>query len=65
MQAIAELRGWSLLVALQIPYSLAERAVERDLIPMARKMGFPHDLLDSPVAHGMFGGVNVEKFWGR
>ena len=39
MQAIAELRGWSPLVALQIPYNLTERTVERDLIPMAREMG--------------------------
>jgi aryl-alcohol dehydrogenase-like predicted oxidoreductase len=39
MQAIADLRGWSPLVALQIEYSLNERTVERDLIPMAREMG--------------------------
>jgi aryl-alcohol dehydrogenase-like predicted oxidoreductase len=39
MQAIAELRGWAPLIALQIEYSLAERTVERDLIPMAQEMG--------------------------
>jgi aryl-alcohol dehydrogenase-like predicted oxidoreductase len=39
MQAIAELRGWAPLVALQIEYSLIERTVERELIPMAREMG--------------------------
>jgi aryl-alcohol dehydrogenase-like predicted oxidoreductase len=39
MQAIAELRGWVPLVALQIPYNLVERTVERDLIPMAETMG--------------------------
>jgi aryl-alcohol dehydrogenase-like predicted oxidoreductase len=39
MQAIADLRGWSPLIALQIEYSLIERTVERDLIPMAREMG--------------------------
>jgi aryl-alcohol dehydrogenase-like predicted oxidoreductase len=39
MQAIAELRGWAPLVALQIEYSLIERTGERDLIPMAREMG--------------------------
>jgi aryl-alcohol dehydrogenase-like predicted oxidoreductase len=39
MQAIAELRGWAPLVALQIPYNLVERTVERDLIPMAETMG--------------------------
>ena len=39
MQAIAELRGWSQFCALQISYSLAERTVERELIPMAQEMG--------------------------
>lgn len=39
MQAIAELRGWSPLVALQIEYNLIERTGERDLIPMAHEMG--------------------------
>jgi aryl-alcohol dehydrogenase-like predicted oxidoreductase len=39
MQAIADLRGWSPFAALQIPYSLIERTVERELIPMAREMG--------------------------
>lgn len=39
MQAIAELRGWTQFCALQISYSLAERTVERDLVPMAREMG--------------------------
>lgn len=39
MQAIADLRGWSPLIALQIEYSLIERTVERDLIPMARELG--------------------------
>jgi len=33
---LAELRGWARFVALQVPYSLADRAVERDLLPMAR-----------------------------
>jgi aryl-alcohol dehydrogenase-like predicted oxidoreductase len=39
MQAIAELRGWAPLVALQIPYNLVERTVERELIPVAETMG--------------------------
>jgi aryl-alcohol dehydrogenase-like predicted oxidoreductase len=39
MQAIADLRGWSPLVALQIEYNLIERTGERDLIPMATEMG--------------------------
>ena len=39
MQAIAELRGWSQFCGLQISYSLTERTVEREMIPMAREMG--------------------------
>jgi len=33
--AVAELRGWSRFVAVQAPYSLADRGVERDLLSMA------------------------------
>ncbi len=36
MNTIAELRGWTRFVGLQIKYSLLERTVERDLLPMAR-----------------------------
>lgn len=39
MQAIADLRGWTPFVALQIEHSLIERTVERDLIPMAQELG--------------------------
>ena len=38
-QTIARFRGWSPLVALQIEYSLIERTVEGELIPMAIEMG--------------------------
>jgi aryl-alcohol dehydrogenase-like predicted oxidoreductase len=33
--AIAELRGWARPVAVQAPYSLADRGVENELLPMA------------------------------
>jgi aryl-alcohol dehydrogenase-like predicted oxidoreductase len=33
---LAEVRGWSRFVALQVPYSLADRSVERAELPMAR-----------------------------
>ena len=36
---LAELRGWSPFVGLQIEYSLIERTVERDLLPMAEALG--------------------------
>jgi len=32
---MAELRGWARPVAVQLPYSLADRAAERDILPMA------------------------------
>lgn len=35
---LAELRGWSPFVGLQIKYSLVERTVERELMPMARAL---------------------------
>ncbi|MBB3233657.1 aldo/keto reductase [Phyllobacterium endophyticum] len=39
MQTLADLRGWSPFVALQIGYSLVERTVEHELLPMAQAMG--------------------------
>jgi aryl-alcohol dehydrogenase-like predicted oxidoreductase len=38
-QMLARFHGWTPLVALQIEYSLLERTVEGDLMPMAREMG--------------------------
>ncbi|MDE2597408.1 MAG: aldo/keto reductase [Sphingomonadales bacterium] len=58
MQAIAELRGWTPFCALQISYSLIERTVERDLIPMAREMGMgvcPWSPLGGGVLSGKYG----------
>ncbi|TIE15993.1 aldo/keto reductase [Stenotrophomonas maltophilia] len=39
MQTLADLRGWSPLVALQIEYSLIQRSVEHELLPMADALG--------------------------
>src|SRR5262245_7104094 len=53
--AIAELRGWSPFVGLQLPYSLASRSPERELLPMARALGLavtPWSVLD----HGILAG---------
>lgn len=55
MQAIAELRGWTAFAALQIPYNLTERTVERELIPMAAEMGMGV-LPWSPLAGGVLSG---------
>lgn len=63
MQAIAELRGWSPLVALQIEYNLIERTVERDLIPMARDMGLgviPWSPLASGVLTGKYSKADLD-----
>lgn len=37
--AIAELRGWSPFVGLQLPYSVGARDPERELLPMAAALG--------------------------
>jgi aryl-alcohol dehydrogenase-like predicted oxidoreductase len=55
MQTMADLRGWSPLVALQIEYSLIERTVERDLIPMAAELGLGV-IPWSPLASGVLTG---------
>lgn len=36
---LAELRGWSRFVGIQVEYSLVERTPERDLLPMAHGLG--------------------------
>lgn len=55
MQAISDLRGWSPLIALQIPYNLTERTVEREFMPMAQEMGLGI-LPWSPLAGGVLAG---------
>jgi len=52
---LAELRGWTQFVGLQIEYSLIERTVERELIPMAKafKLGL---VAWSPLAGGILSG---------
>jgi aryl-alcohol dehydrogenase-like predicted oxidoreductase len=55
LQAIADLRGWSPLVAMQSEYSLVERTPERDLIPMAQEMGVGV-IPWSPLANGVLTG---------
>jgi aryl-alcohol dehydrogenase-like predicted oxidoreductase len=38
-QTMAHFRGWSPLIALQIEYSLLQRTVEGELVPMAQELG--------------------------
>lgn len=54
-QTIAKLRGWTPFSVLQIEYSLAERTVERDLVPMARALGLSVAPW-SPLAGGVLSG---------
>ncbi len=54
---LADLRGWSPFVGLQIRYSLLDRAVERDLLPMARALDLsvtPWDTLGSGILTGKY-----------
>ncbi len=55
MQTMADLRGWSPLVALQIEYNLIERTVEDELMPMAQELGLGV-VPWSPLAHGLLTG---------
>jgi aryl-alcohol dehydrogenase-like predicted oxidoreductase len=52
---MAELRGWSRFVALQVEYSLVTRDIERDLAPMACELGLAI-LPWSPLAGGVLTG---------
>jgi aryl-alcohol dehydrogenase-like predicted oxidoreductase len=55
--ARAELMGWSRFVAMQIPYSLLDRAVERAILPMARHWDMavlPWGLLEAGILTGKF-----------
>jgi aryl-alcohol dehydrogenase-like predicted oxidoreductase len=54
---LAELRGWSRFVGLQIRYSLIDRAAERDLLPMAAALGLtvtPWSILGAGVLTGKY-----------
>jgi aryl-alcohol dehydrogenase-like predicted oxidoreductase len=57
---LANLRGWSPFIALQIEYSLIERTVERELIPMAKALNVGVTAW-SPLA----GGVLTGKYHGQ
>jgi len=52
---LAELRGWTPFIGLQIEYSLIERTVERELIPMAEAMEIGITAW-SPLAGGLLSG---------
>ena len=54
---LARFRGWSAFIGLQIEYSLLERTVEQELVPMAREFGLgitPWSPLKSGVLSGKY-----------
>jgi len=54
---LAELRGWSRFIGLQIRYSLIDRTVERELLPMARAFDLgvtPWGIVGSGVLTGKY-----------
>jgi len=54
---LAELRGWTQFVGLQIRYSLIDRTVERELLPMARQFDIavtPWGILGSGILSGKY-----------
>jgi aryl-alcohol dehydrogenase-like predicted oxidoreductase len=63
-QVTALLQGRTPLIALQIPYSLLERTVEGELIPMARELGLgvtPYGALASGVLSGKYTRANAAQ----
>lgn len=57
-QTLATLRGWTPLIALQIEYSLLERTVEGELMPMAQELGLgvtPWSPLKAGILSGKYG----------
>jgi aryl-alcohol dehydrogenase-like predicted oxidoreductase len=52
---IAELRGWSPFTALQVPYNVIDRDIERELLPMAESLGIGVTAW-SPLAGGILSG---------
>lgn len=62
LQTIADLRGWSPFVALQIEYSLVERSVEHELMPMAPALGLgvmPWSPLGGGLLSGKYGASDL------
>jgi aryl-alcohol dehydrogenase-like predicted oxidoreductase len=60
----ARFRGWSSFIALQIEYSLLERSVEQELVPMARELGLGITPW-SPLKSGALSGKYTRKNAGQ
>lgn len=57
---IARFRGWSPFIGLQIEYSLLERSVEQELVPMAREFGLGITPW-SPLKNGVLSGKYTRR----
>jgi aryl-alcohol dehydrogenase-like predicted oxidoreductase len=60
MQTLAVMRGWSPLIGLQVEYSLVQREVERELLPMARGLGLGV-LAWGPLGAGVLSGKYADR----
>lgn len=58
-QGVAQVRGWSSFVGLQVPWSMADREVEREFVPMARALGMSVCAW-GPLAGGLLSGKYAE-----
>ncbi len=56
----ARFRGWSAFIGLQIEYSLLERTVEQELVPMARELGLGITPW-SPLKRGVLSGKYIRE----
>jgi aryl-alcohol dehydrogenase-like predicted oxidoreductase len=63
-QMLMQLHGWAPFIALQIEYSLAQRTVEGELIPMARELGLGV-VPWSPLASGRLSGKYTRENAGK
>ena len=52
---LAELRGWTSFIGMQVEYNLIERGIERDLLPMAQELNIGVAAW-SPLASGILSG---------
>jgi aryl-alcohol dehydrogenase-like predicted oxidoreductase len=58
MQIVADLRGWAPLIALRAEYSLVQRKLEHDLVPMANALDLGI-IAWSPLAGGLLAGAHT------
>ena len=67
-QLLAHFRGWAPLIGLQIEYSLMQRTVEGELIPMAQELGLgvlPWSPLKMGALSGKYTRANQARMQGR